>query len=230
MWTNSFVINNKLLITLVVRFYRTPPEYNAELAHMVQSLCKYAVIIHLGFGFWMFSNPDIVQYQSDFAGTNVVGSQIGAIGQTPVSGRLSNPHSVIIFVAWIFMIAVYLLWFLLSRFFCCKKLEEAQTEKDYEEQISFKEIKKEFTQTQIDLADVGSNNPELTNILTQKLVRLGNILKGSFAKYDDAKDLAESDPQTIKKSHLKTFIHKHDIDLSDRGLKGLYSYRMMVKY
>lgn len=51
---------------LFVRVYRKPPSYGMELASIARSVIVYAIILHLCFGFYMFSNSAIFTYEGDF--------------------------------------------------------------------------------------------------------------------------------------------------------------------
>jgi len=51
---------------IVVRVYRKPPRYGIELADIARNAIVYSVILHLCFGFYMFSNSAIFTYDGDF--------------------------------------------------------------------------------------------------------------------------------------------------------------------
>lgn len=47
------------IFTIVVRWYKSPPRYGDELSKLSRNILKYAVLLHLAFGFYMFSNSSI---------------------------------------------------------------------------------------------------------------------------------------------------------------------------
>jgi len=48
---------------LFLRYYRKPPVYGDDLATRSMSILKYAIVLHLLFGFYMISNPNIFAYR-----------------------------------------------------------------------------------------------------------------------------------------------------------------------
>lgn len=48
---------------LFLRYYRNPPKYGLELAERVRSLIELASLVHIIFGFYLLTNPDVVPYE-----------------------------------------------------------------------------------------------------------------------------------------------------------------------
>jgi len=63
-WVDKYLC--KLIITqtllIVLRFYKTPPRYGIEMSNVVRNVMQQAVLIHMLFGFYMFSNSQIFTY------------------------------------------------------------------------------------------------------------------------------------------------------------------------
>ena len=51
-------------MSLVLRFYKTPPRYGIEMSDVVRRSMQFAIFLHMAFGFYMFSNSQIFTYQS----------------------------------------------------------------------------------------------------------------------------------------------------------------------
>jgi hypothetical protein len=66
LWCKLFTLLNSLNI-LVLKYYRTPPRYGVELSEKVINLMQYAVLLHLPFGFLMFSYTQIFTDNSSLA-------------------------------------------------------------------------------------------------------------------------------------------------------------------
>jgi hypothetical protein len=47
---------------LFLRFYKTPPRYGIGMSSVVRKSMEYAVILHILFGIYMFSNSQILTY------------------------------------------------------------------------------------------------------------------------------------------------------------------------
>ena len=50
---------------LFLRHYRLPPRYGRRLAGRVVAVMEWAIILHLFFGLYMLSNPDIFTYEDE---------------------------------------------------------------------------------------------------------------------------------------------------------------------
>lgn len=57
-WVDKFLCKCyiKLIIFIVMRFYRTPPRYGIEMSEVTRKAMMYAIFVHLAFGFYMYSN------------------------------------------------------------------------------------------------------------------------------------------------------------------------------
>ncbi|CDW83214.1 UNKNOWN [Stylonychia lemnae] len=51
------------IIQFLMIWYRQPPRYGDELSKLSTEALKYAVLVHMAFGFYMFSNSSIFQFQ-----------------------------------------------------------------------------------------------------------------------------------------------------------------------
>lgn len=50
---------------LFLRHYRLPPSYGKRLAERVAIIMEWGIILHLFFGLFMLSNPDIFTYENE---------------------------------------------------------------------------------------------------------------------------------------------------------------------
>jgi hypothetical protein len=72
-WVDKFLCKiSSYLTIIVIRVYKTPPRYGMELSDIARKVIVYAMVIHLCFGFYMFSNSAIFTYESDFKSLDFV--------------------------------------------------------------------------------------------------------------------------------------------------------------
>lgn len=97
--------------------YKTPPRYGSELADNSRDIMNIAIIVHMCFGLYMFSNSSI------FTTTSSIGISLGSMGSFGTSdsmlspARLSQPH-VVLYLVWFFiMVSVFLLIRMINTFF-----------------------------------------------------------------------------------------------------------------
>ena len=102
---------------LFLRHYRLPRRYGRKLAKRVVEIMKWAIILHLFFGLYMISNPDIFTYE------NIDLSEIGwskgyvksfSKGFTYVFGVETTRFNQIHTVLYILGITLFLLLFLIE--------------------------------------------------------------------------------------------------------------------
>lgn len=103
---------------LVLRFYKTPPRYGIEMSDVVRRSMQFAIFLHMGFGFYMFSNSQIFTYQStvkyveDLKKELNKGVQLSSIdgvtGQYLSSARIFQPHAITYLVGIILYVVLYL--------------------------------------------------------------------------------------------------------------------------
>lgn len=58
----SYYWSDKILFT---HYWRSPPRYTTELARRSLKILEFATILHLVFGFFMISNPEILSFDSE---------------------------------------------------------------------------------------------------------------------------------------------------------------------
>ena len=63
----STYVRDLIFNTIVLRLYRTPPRYGPEMADVTRKFMTYAIFIHFGLAFYMYSNSQIFTYSSSFA-------------------------------------------------------------------------------------------------------------------------------------------------------------------
>ena len=80
-WVDKFLCKFQLfsliyLLTIVTRVYRRPPRYGIELSDISRTVLMYAIIVHLCFGFYMYSNSAIFTFEGDFEYLSFIKDQI----------------------------------------------------------------------------------------------------------------------------------------------------------
>jgi hypothetical protein len=110
--------------------YRTPPRYGIELSEISRDIMQIATLVHMAFGFYMFSNSSIFTISSSLSFTSslIDISEVGSSGYLS-SERLSQPHVIIYLVVFMIIVALNIITRLISAFFpnfwsklfCCKK-------------------------------------------------------------------------------------------------------------
>lgn len=175
----------------------------------------------------MVSNNEIIQSTDNSTSVQSTQPPLTIFGQLSLNSRLVYSHSILMFAAFIIILAIYIASSLLSSLFFCKKKSHYLTSKDYIDQLGYEDLMNEYIETKNEIEALGASYPDLTNILNTKLEKLGNALKRIF-KHHDFVELARLDPKEINIEELKTFYQAHEVALSKRGLQGLYTYRMMV--
>ena len=126
---------------LFLRFYRNPPRYGTELAREVRTTIEYGIIMHMFFGLYMISNPEIFSTETDVNETvqflQGYARFIGLVVTTVTgveSSRFSQVHTII----YAFGIGVFLILFvvekvsrtfsrLLRNVFCCCLYRDTET-------------------------------------------------------------------------------------------------------
>jgi len=223
----SFTVSFFIDKVLFVRFFKSPPAYNHKLADMAQSLYQYAVIIHLGFGFWMFSNTEIVQYDSDFANTNTVSENVYDYSSIPFLDRAKNPHSVIMVIAFLAMIVFYIVRKVLAGCCCCTCRKEKKVNQTLLDKLSYDDLKNEYAETKIELCSLGNKYPKLASYLEDKLELIGDALKKIFTTFkSDVLDKISS--KEIPNDILEAFFYENKEKLLKCTLQGLSSYRLLA--
>ena len=192
---------------------------------MTQFLYKFAVILHLGFAFWMLSNDEIIQREDNFKGDELNDLKENEL---PFSNRLTSLHSTIIFVAFIVTVLFYIVYHFFSAFFCCNffKIEKDKS-KNLIEQLSYDDLSKEYFETTQELKFIQEENYELKIMLNSKLEIIGNALKSYFSLY--GKDQVSKIPSNkLPKIVVSNLFYEHKEELIKSTIQGLFSYRMMV--
>eukprot|EP00347_Sterkiella_histriomuscorum_P015842 403355479 len=136
---------------LFVRWYRLPPRYGPELSNMSRNILKWSVLVHLAFGFYMYSNSSIFQFQEnqqtkDNSVPIISTSENSLDGDFFNSKRLKSSHTVIyltfLLIIFVLFIAIELInwklpdmWNYLFCFFRAKQRKQ-QKKKDQIQQFS----------------------------------------------------------------------------------------------
>jgi hypothetical protein len=103
---NQFNLNN----IIVVRLYKAPPRYGSELSSMSRNFMQYAVLFHMGFGFYMFSNSSIFnQDESKGQTIGIPATNYIQIEQYLTISRVRQKHALIYLVCMGFIFLVFLL-------------------------------------------------------------------------------------------------------------------------
>lgn len=107
----SFLVSFWVDKYLFLRFYRKPPHYDTRMGMRMTGLLPYAILLHLGFAAWMYSNRAIFssnEYIVEAAQTGAL-SVGGALQDATLSysDRLSQVH-VVPFVVLFFIIVLYM--------------------------------------------------------------------------------------------------------------------------
>lgn len=111
--------------------YKTPPRYGSELADNSRDIMQIALIVHMCFGLYMFSNSSI------FTTTSSIGISFGDSNSLLASARLSQPH-IVLYLIWFFIIVgIFIVTRVINTFFpnfwsklaCIVKIFEHHIEK-----------------------------------------------------------------------------------------------------
>lgn len=223
----AFYLVDKYLCTLlspvVVRYFKTPPRYGSQLSKVAHSLYAHAVLVHLGVGFFMFSNKDIIQDDMDFDGKNIKDVMARTI---PFADRIASTPSMLMFIAFFLMICVCVTSYVRAGCFCCRGTN-AREGKTLCEQLSFKQLMDEYVEAAAELRSLRKGKIKLEAKLKNKLSEIGEKLKSYFVKYKQT-EIAGLDPAELPESLLRQFFYEYEEVLSKASLQGLFSYRLMV--
>ncbi len=195
---------------------------------MSQSLYKYAIVLHLGFGFWMFSNGEIVQYKEDFASVSSLQGGIKKFSSLGITDRASTLHSMIMLIAFLFMAGVYIVGYILSRFFCCRSNDHAAQTADLLDHLGYEDAMNEYLEVKLELQQAGDKYPELAARLLTKMETLGGLLLRFLerAGCGQAKEFGAAD---LTREFLYKFFYANREKLARSRIDGLYTYRIMVR-
>jgi len=110
----SFFLTYVLDKFLILRFYRTPPEYNARFSYWFVNGLFIGLIIHLGFSIWSYSVPGIFFFP-DAATSQEISLNLGSLEfQTGINvdvlQRITAPHTLPLLVTFFVLIAHYTLF------------------------------------------------------------------------------------------------------------------------
>lgn len=208
------------VLTVVVSHFRTPPPCGRKLAKLAQSAYKYAALFHLGIGFLMFSNKDILQNDSYFEGKGLKDLMAGKI---PFADRITSGPSLVMFIAFFIMLFLCVFLSLYPRCFARTPIA-GRSKKGLLEQLSFRQLMKEYLQTSKELQFFEADCSRLAAKLREKLRALENGLKVHLAKYK------KGDAQELTRELLVSFYEEHKETLSKSGIQGLVSYRLTVSF
>jgi hypothetical protein len=191
--------------------------YDAKLSKLTQSLYKYAALFHLGFGFIMFSNKEILQNDSYFDDKGLKDLMTGTI---PFADRITSGPSLIMFIAFFIMLFPCILLAIHPCFFLCE-IPEERSKKGLLELVSFKQLMKEYNETKKELQVAETERTKLAVKLKEKLDVLSNAFKYYFAKH-------KVEVNELTKRVLNRFYREHKEALDKSGMEGLISYRLTV--
>jgi hypothetical protein len=72
-WVDKFCCkHHQLNLLLVIRWYKAPPMYGMELATLSRRMMKFAVLFHMAFGFYMFSESSIFTTEESETGGSLI--------------------------------------------------------------------------------------------------------------------------------------------------------------
>lgn len=134
-----------------LRYYRTPPKYNAFLSKSFNSTIIISLIAHLIFSIWVYSNQDIFtitpntfsKKYSDWASNVFTSSYIDKLFGKEILKRILLPHNLWIFGLLIVICCITILWLflfeaisLLYSFLCSTKYKPILSNREIQEDIS----------------------------------------------------------------------------------------------
>lgn len=213
---------------VVVRFFRIPPQYDEQLSATARFLYQLGVLVHFAFGFWMFSNRDIVPNEDDFNDASKITGSFN--DKVPFSDRANSFQSLIMLFGFVAMGIVYVLYYLFSAFFCCRGVQSHEEQKaDLVDCLSYEELMQEYNETRKQIELLQGQHLELRQRLEVKLENLGNVLKKFFKKHGKEEAL-RLDPKKLPEATLTNFFFEHRVKLIKSYIQGLASYNMMVIY
>eukprot|EP00826_Nyctotherus_ovalis_P007936 TRINITY_DN12047_c0_g1_i2.p1 TRINITY_DN12047_c0_g1~~TRINITY_DN12047_c0_g1_i2.p1 ORF type:complete len:233 (-),score=60.05 TRINITY_DN12047_c0_g1_i2:194-892(-) len=211
---------------VVVRFFKIPPQYDEKLSGMARLLYQLGVLIHFAIGFWMFSNRDIVPNEAKFNDTSVITDIFDE--KLPFGDRASSFQSLIMLFGLLLMATIYVLYYLLSAFFCCSKVQRHKgRSKNLIECLSYEQLLQEYVETKKQLELLREEYGELRGNLERKVEKLGDAIKKYFRNYGKD-DVAEIHSKEFAEETLNKFFAKHRIKLVASSIQGLASYNLMV--
>ena len=185
---------------MFLRHYRIPPRYGRALAARVVKILEVGIILHLFFGLYMLSNPDIFTYEDEkisAPGWMQEFTKLFAQGAVNLLGeeyedRFSQVHTVI----YCFGISIFLVLFLLEKVFgaiekllgkCFRFFDDKEKEQEFSTDIyseltpnqQFNEYQATNTaikhiEYRIEKGD--SNNPELYKYFRERLMYKRQII------------------------------------------------------
>lgn len=127
-WVDKILCKQYRCNGIVLRFYKKPPPYGAELSGQTRSLIKFSILFHFIIGFFMFSNSTILTTWSLTKKYSFL-SDISMNNAYFNSQRLYSIHSIIFLASFILCILAFLVRNTLFRvcmalFACCRKLKD----------------------------------------------------------------------------------------------------------
>eukprot|EP00826_Nyctotherus_ovalis_P000884 TRINITY_DN10071_c0_g1_i5.p2 TRINITY_DN10071_c0_g1~~TRINITY_DN10071_c0_g1_i5.p2 ORF type:complete len:178 (-),score=53.26 TRINITY_DN10071_c0_g1_i5:193-726(-) len=166
----------------------------------------------------MFSNKEILQNDSYFEGKGLKDLMAGKI---PFADRITSGPSLIMFIAFFIMLFLCVFLSLYPRCFACAPMAE-RSKKGLLEQLSYKQLMKEYLQTSKELQFFEADCSRLAAKLREKLRALENGLRVHLLKHK------KGDTQELTHELLSSFYEEHKETLSKSGIQGLASYRLAV--
>ena len=86
-WVDKILCKSLIVIIadycIVLRFYKTPPRYGIELSDISRNIMQYAILLHMLFGFYMYSNSQILTVDAN------LGSMVNS-AMSSVSGKIDG--------------------------------------------------------------------------------------------------------------------------------------------
>ncbi len=161
---------------LFIRVYRKPPSYGIELASIARNVIVYSIILHLCFGFYMFSNSAIFTYEEDFLYLDWVKDQFEDDLSSIISSnnylsvqRIMQTHTLIYIIGAALILLIFIIAEMVGA--CCKDswkkcccccfdakrhqelLDEAFSDNIYKE-LSIEDLRSEYKKTKTELSDL----------------------------------------------------------------------------